>query len=41
VRGDEREADEGGELGERADENEGENDEKTLVHEEERVDPCE
>jgi hypothetical protein len=41
VRGEEREAGEGGALGERADEDEGEGDEKVLVHEEERVNPCE
>jgi hypothetical protein len=41
VRGDEREAEEGGELGERADGDEGEGDEKVLLHEEERVDPFE
>jgi predicted Zn-dependent protease with MMP-like domain len=40
VRGDEREADEGGALGERADGDEGEGDEEVFVYEEERVDPC-
>jgi hypothetical protein len=38
VRGDEREADEGDELGERTDGDEGEDEENVLMHEEERVD---